>query len=212
LARHPPEPPPQLDVIASELWRSILAEWDVPDRAGRALLEQACAAYGMAERLRRQIAADGEMIETDNGVGMKLNPMIVAEIAARSLTARMLSRLGVLDTEPKRGDNHTHWLPSACSKSPCARRSGERDNELRRLGHHRGAERPRDVSLWRKVATKSNVGPTLNKKVAAALWRSEPIAPKHNPPKAAGGKFLSLARDVDRQFFADFKEFADVVN
>ena len=34
----PPEPPPQLDVIASELWRSILAEWDVPDRAGRALL------------------------------------------------------------------------------------------------------------------------------------------------------------------------------
>ncbi|WP_027556618.1 P27 family phage terminase small subunit [Bradyrhizobium sp. Cp5.3] len=98
-----PEPPPQLDVIASELWRSILAEWDVPDRAGRALLEQACAAYGMAERLRRQIAVDGDMIETGNGVGMKLNPMIMAEIAARGLCARLLRRLGVLDTEPKRG-------------------------------------------------------------------------------------------------------------
>jgi hypothetical protein len=68
------------------------------------------------------------------------------------------------------------------------------------------------ISLWRKVATKSNVGPTLNKKAATALWRSEPIAPKHNPPRAAGGEFSSLASDVDRQFFADFKEFADVVN
>jgi len=74
-----PEPPPPLDVTGSELWRSILAEWDVPDRAGRALLEQACAAYAMAERLRRQIAVDGDMIETGNGVGMKLNPMIIAE-------------------------------------------------------------------------------------------------------------------------------------
>jgi hypothetical protein len=68
------------------------------------------------------------------------------------------------------------------------------------------------MSLWRKVATKSNAGPKLNKKAATALWRSEPIAPKHNPPKVAGGQFPSLASGVDRQFFADFKEFADVLN
>ena len=37
-------------------------------------------------------------------------------------------------------------------------------------------------SLWRKVATKSNRGPTLNKKAAAALWRSDPIVPRHDPP------------------------------
>ncbi|OKO71887.1 P27 family phage terminase small subunit [Bradyrhizobium sp. AS23.2] len=98
-----PEPPPQLDVIGSELWHGIVGEWDIADRAGRALLEQACAAYSMAERLRRQIAVDGDLIETGNGVGMKLNPMIMAEISARSLVARLLGRLGVLDTEPKRG-------------------------------------------------------------------------------------------------------------
>ena len=67
-------------------------------------------------------------------------------------------------------------------------------------------------SLWRKLASKSNRGPTLNKKAAAALWRSDPIVPKHNPPKVAGGEFSSVARDVDRRFFADFKDFADVIN
>lgn len=67
-------------------------------------------------------------------------------------------------------------------------------------------------SLWRKVATKSNVGPTLNKKAAAALWRSDPIVPEHDPPKVAGGDFSSFAGDDDRLFFADFKDFADVVN
>jgi hypothetical protein len=68
------------------------------------------------------------------------------------------------------------------------------------------------ISLWRKVASKSNRGPNLNKKAATALWRSEPIIPKHDPPKKAGAEFSSLAGDVDRLFFADFKEFANVVN
>ena len=54
-------------------------------------------------------------------------------------------------------------------------------------------------SLWRKLASKSNRGPTPNKKAAAALWRSDPIVPKHNPPKVAGGEFSSVARDVDRR-------------
>jgi hypothetical protein len=68
------------------------------------------------------------------------------------------------------------------------------------------------LSLWRKVASKSSRGPNLNKKAATALWRSEPIIPKPDPPKTAGAEFSSLARDVDRHFFADFKDFADVVN
>jgi hypothetical protein len=67
-------------------------------------------------------------------------------------------------------------------------------------------------TLWRKIASKSSPGPILNKKAAAALWRSDPIVPKHDPPKTAGGKFSSLAREDDRRFFADFKDFADVVN
>lgn len=67
-------------------------------------------------------------------------------------------------------------------------------------------------SLWRKLANNGPNRPRLNKKAATALWRSEPIVPKHNPPKMAGGEFSSLARDVDRMFFADFRDFADVIN
>jgi hypothetical protein len=56
------------------------------------------------------------------------------------------------------------------------------------------------LSLWGKVASKSNRGrPQLNRKAAAALWRSEPIIPKHDPPKTAGAEFSSsLASDVDQ--------------
>jgi hypothetical protein len=68
------------------------------------------------------------------------------------------------------------------------------------------------LSLWRKVAGKSNRGPKLNKKAAIALWRSDPIVPKHDPPDVVRGQFSSLADKADRQFFADFKAFADVVN
>jgi hypothetical protein len=67
------------------------------------------------------------------------------------------------------------------------------------------------LSLWGKVAGKSIRRPKLNKKAATALWRSDPIIPKHDPPKP-GANFSSLADDEDRQFFADFKDFADVVN
>jgi hypothetical protein len=67
-------------------------------------------------------------------------------------------------------------------------------------------------SLWRIVARKADRPPGLNKKAAKELWHSEPITPKHEPPKVAGGEFASLAHDHDRRFFADFKEFADVVN
>ena len=68
------------------------------------------------------------------------------------------------------------------------------------------------LSLWRKVASKPTRGPSLNKKAATALWRSDPIIHKHDPPKTAGAEWSSMARDVDRVFFADFRDFADVVN
>jgi hypothetical protein len=66
--------------------------------------------------------------------------------------------------------------------------------------------------LWRRVAGKANKPPGLNKKAAKQLWHSEPIEPKHEPPNVAGGNFSSHADDEDRRFFADFDEFADVVN
>jgi hypothetical protein len=68
--------------------------------------------------------------------------------------------------------------------------------------------------LWQKLSSKPYRPnrPRLNKKAVTALWRSEPIVPRHDPPKVAGGEFSSLVDDVDRLLFADFKDFADVVN
>jgi hypothetical protein len=40
--------------------------------------------------------------------------------------------------------------------------------------------------LLQKVGSKAP-RPKLKKKAATALWRSDPIKPRHNPPKAAGG-------------------------
>jgi hypothetical protein len=68
------------------------------------------------------------------------------------------------------------------------------------------------ISLWRQLASKTTNRPKLKKWAATALWDRAPIVPRHDPPKAAGGKYPALVDDVDRLFFADFKDFADVVN
>jgi hypothetical protein len=68
------------------------------------------------------------------------------------------------------------------------------------------------LSLWRMMGTKASRPAGLNKKAAKALWHSDPIVPRHDPPKAVSGDFPSRLRDADRTFFDDFKEFADVVN
>jgi hypothetical protein len=68
------------------------------------------------------------------------------------------------------------------------------------------------VALWRQVSGKVSRPLGLNKKAEKALWRSDPIVPKHTPPKAAGASVPSLVDDEDRRFFEEFKEFADVVN
>jgi hypothetical protein len=51
--------------------------------------------------------------------------------------------------------------------------------------------------------------PKLKKKFIEALLRSEPIVPKHEAPKDLVGSMVS---DDDRQFFADFREFGEVIN
>jgi hypothetical protein len=47
-----------------------------------------------------------------------------------------------------------------------------------------------------------------NKKVAKALWGSDPIVPQHDPPIGPS----QYANNGDRIFFEDFRQFADVVN
>ena len=68
------------------------------------------------------------------------------------------------------------------------------------------------LSLWRMMANKASRPAGLNKKAAKALWHSDPIVPRHDPPKVVGGDFPLLVGDVDRTFFEDFRDFADVVN
>ena len=67
------------------------------------------------------------------------------------------------------------------------------------------------LSLWRMMATKVSRPAGLNKKAAKALWHSDPIVPRHNPPIPGGG-YSSLHSDEDKAFFFDFQEFADVTN
>jgi phage terminase small subunit len=95
-----PEAPGTLGEHGAKLWRDILTEFDVTDRARLTILEQACACYERAESLRAQIAISGEEIET--GIGStKANPLIALELQARSLCARLIGKLHLSD-EPKR--------------------------------------------------------------------------------------------------------------
>jgi hypothetical protein len=63
-------------------------------------------------------------------------------------------------------------------------------------------------SLWQE----SRRGP--KRKFLKNLQDGRPITPKHEPPVRAGGAdpIGSFIRDEDKQFFADFAKFADVLN
>jgi hypothetical protein len=88
-----PKPPPNLGPAGANLWHAIMAEYDVSDAGGRALLEQAAAAYDRAERLRVEIERDGEIVR--GRTGMREHPGLRGELAARSFICRTLQRLGI---------------------------------------------------------------------------------------------------------------------
>jgi hypothetical protein len=64
------------------------------------------------------------------------------------------------------------------------------------------------MSLWRKCARK----PPVPRAVLKALLWGGTITPRHERPRVVGDKYPRLANDYDRRFFADFRDFADVVN
>jgi hypothetical protein len=94
----PAPAPAELGVAGTQLWDAIVTEWDISDSGGLAVLQEACHSRDVSERLRRQIAATGDEVELSGG-GTKPNGLIVLELQARSLTARLLGRLGVLDAK-----------------------------------------------------------------------------------------------------------------
>ena len=61
LPSNAPKPPANLGPAGGNLWRSIMAEYDISDAGGQALLEQAALACDRAERLRAEIDAAGEI-------------------------------------------------------------------------------------------------------------------------------------------------------
>jgi hypothetical protein len=91
--------PAQLEAYGGALWRQVMAEYDVADVGGRAMLEQACRALDRAERARAQINRDGEVVATKSGP--REHPLLKSELSNRAFVVRTLSRLG-LNFEPVR--------------------------------------------------------------------------------------------------------------
>lgn len=65
------------------------------------------------------------------------------------------------------------------------------------------------ISLWQVAARRPE---KVKRKFFSALLNSEPITPRHQPPRAIGEGLGSYVSDEDRRFFRDFDDFAEVVN
>ena len=92
-------PPDRLGPTGRSLWSDIVSAYEFADRASYETLFQACSAADRAAELAEQISRDGVMLRTRAGV--RDNPLIKHELAARSFVVRSLARLG-LDLEPVR--------------------------------------------------------------------------------------------------------------
>jgi Phage terminase, small subunit len=91
------EPPSTLGDPGKRLWTQVMAEYDVSDVAGRQMLLQCCQMTDRAEDLAAEIATDGAVIRTREGI--KDHPALKHELAARAFVVRTLCRLG-LNFEP----------------------------------------------------------------------------------------------------------------
>ena len=107
------EPPRKLGEHGLSLWRAILNEYQIEDRAGIELLAQACAAEDRAEALAAAIAADGIVTRSKTGV-LRSHPAVKDELACRAFICRTLERLG-LNIEVIKPQGHptrpTGWMP-----------------------------------------------------------------------------------------------------
>jgi hypothetical protein len=95
-APDPADPPRTLGEHGMSLWRSVHAEYGIEDAGGIEMLLLACQSLDRAEELAEHINADGVVIRSK--AGLKENPLIKHELAARSFVVRTLGRLG-LDVE-----------------------------------------------------------------------------------------------------------------
>ena len=86
-------PPRKLGRHGQALWDAVHAQYRIEDIGGQELLCQACTALDRAEALAERIRADGEMIQTRNG--MKCHPAVKEELSARGFIVRTIQKLGL---------------------------------------------------------------------------------------------------------------------
>jgi hypothetical protein len=97
--RSTPSPPCALGAAGQALWDRIMNDYAVTDAGGVELLSQAAQAADRVASLRRQIDETGELIPTR--AGLRDNPGLKHEIAARAFITRTICKLG-LAVEPLR--------------------------------------------------------------------------------------------------------------
>ena len=106
------KPTRKLGKHGAELWRNVMAEYEIADAAGLEMLCSACAGLDRAEACRATIDRDGEVIRSK--AGPREHPLLKHELAARSFVVRTLARLG-LNFEPikppGRPPGGIGWIP-----------------------------------------------------------------------------------------------------
>jgi hypothetical protein len=104
-----------LGETGQDLWRRVMAEYDIADCGGREMLFQACSAADRASQLKAQIDRDGAVIRSRGGI--RAHPALKEELACRSFVVKALRLLG-LDVEPLktigRPGAGVGWVPPRC--------------------------------------------------------------------------------------------------
>lgn len=95
-----PSPPRPLGQHGLAFWKVVHQEYVVEDAAGMQILANACAMLDRAEALSALIEEQGLVLRTRNG-GMRANPAVAAELAARGFINRAIGRLGINQSELK---------------------------------------------------------------------------------------------------------------
>jgi Phage terminase, small subunit len=107
---NPAAPPPNLGPAGRNIWQSIIAEYQITNSGGLAILLQIATAYDRQAECAEAIAREGMTIRMKSG--LKEHPLLRTELACRSFIVRAVHRLG-LDIESVktqgRPPKNIHW-------------------------------------------------------------------------------------------------------
>jgi P27 family predicted phage terminase small subunit len=101
-SRQSEEPPVHLGAEAADLWRAVIADYEL-DRPALVLLEALCDAWERYAQARSVLAAEGPFVE--GRYGPKAHPAVAVERDSRVMLARLVRELdleGLPIPEPKR--------------------------------------------------------------------------------------------------------------